>query len=168
MKTFFAWGMLALALIGWGGFGLLVYDLYSEREAYARDSLVFEEESLKGESATRLRSVVRDTEAERNALTSVISVPLLDVAEMIEAAGDDAGATNVSIGEATPVAKPPKNLSVYTFVLNANGSFMALMRTVILLESLPIPTNIERFEISKSDKTWRLTARINATIALRK
>ncbi len=168
MKSFFAWGMLGLALVAWGGFGFLVYDLYAERAAYARDSLAFEEESLRGESATRLRSVVRDTEAERNALTSVISVPLLDVAEMIEAAGNDAGATNVSIGEATPLPKPPKNLSIYTFVLNANGSFATLMRTVILLESLPVPTKIERFEISKSDKTWRLTARINATIALRK
>lgn len=168
MKPLYAWGMLGVALFAWGGFAYMVSNVYAERAKYVTAALAYEEESLRGESATRLRVAVRDTESERTALTNAISISLLDVAETIEAAGYDAGATKVSIGEATPIAKPPKNLSIYTFVVNAEGSFVALMRALYLLESLPIPSSIEQYEIAKTDKTWRLSARLKTTLAVRK
>lgn len=169
MRSFIAWGVLGVAILSWGGFAFFVHTLNTARVAYADSAAIYEAESLRGEGATRLRAIVRDSEAERAALESIVRISLLDAAETIEAAGRTAGATNVSIGEASPgSSSASQKLSTYTFVVNAQGSFASLTRAVSLLEALPLPALVEQFEISKTDTTWRLTARLRTTLASQK
>lgn len=160
--------MLFIAVLTWTGYGYLWYALSAERANYQELSATYESESVRGESATRLRSTIQNSERERAALEGVVRISLLDAAETIEEAGRQAGALEVSIGEATPLTKTVHNLTTYTFVVNAEGSFVALMRTITLFEALPMPSTVEQFEITKTDKTWRLTARLRATLASEK
>ena len=165
MNAFIVWGTVGIAVLLWGGFGFVVYTLQNDRAEYASAVSAFAAESLRDESANRLRAAVRDSVAERAALGTIISLSLLDTAETIESAGRDAGATNVAIGEATPIGKPVQNLTQYQFVVNASGSFVSLVRAVTLFESLSIPASVEKFEISKTEKTWHLVAHIRTTLS---
>ncbi len=159
-----AWTFLCLSLVAWGGFAYMINMLSSERLAYADAYVIAQQESERGELLTRLRATIQSTEVERAALESLTSVTILQAVQTIEAAGKTAGATNVVIGGATPVSNPPKGLAVYSVALTAQGTFVALMRTVSMFEKLPIPSTVEQFEISKGEKAWNLTARLQVTI----
>ncbi|MFZ2555665.1 MAG: hypothetical protein WAZ27_00195 [Minisyncoccia bacterium] len=153
---------LLFALSLWGVFGYLVWTLPSERSAYAAAIVTADENALRGESLSRLRAAVRDTENERAALGNLLNLTILRAVEILETTGKQAGATNVSIGEATPLpaAKTdPKGLSTISVVVNLEGSFAALMRAVNLYETLAIPASFEQFEMEKIESSWRMTAR---------
>lgn len=160
-----AWGFLILALLAWGGFAYMVKSLGDARHAYADAVVIAQQESERGEMVQRLRAVVQSTQVERASLEGSVSATILQAVQTIEAAGQAAGASNVTIGGANPVANPPKGLAVYSIAVTAQGSFASLMRTVALFETLPIPSTIEQFEIGKGEKNWNLTARLQVTIA---
>ncbi|OGG72829.1 hypothetical protein A3A38_02570 [Candidatus Kaiserbacteria bacterium RIFCSPLOWO2_01_FULL_53_17] len=160
-----AWGGLAIALTLWGAFGFLLYNLSGERAELARARDAAREEGLRGESAARLRATIQDSEAERAALESVVRVPILEAVEAIESAGKKAGAAEVSIGNASPSAGMPAGVMAVSVVVNARGSFAALVRMLNVLETLPIPSTLEQFELEKVDSSWRLTARLRLIVA---
>ncbi|MFZ2886742.1 MAG: hypothetical protein WA021_02895 [Minisyncoccia bacterium] len=162
-----AWIMVFVAVLAWTSFGGLVRQLSNERIAYAEAESRSKEEALRGEGAARLKATVESTETERTALESLVSISILQAVEVIEQAGRAAGASDVSIGEATPSANAPKDLSAVTIVVNASGSFAAVTRAIALFETLPIPATLEQFELDRleKEKTWRLTARLRVTMA---
>lgn len=157
-----AWSMMFLALLLWAGFGALVLQLGNERAAYAAGLEQMKQDALRGESAARLRASVQGTEAERAALESLIQVTILQAVEVIEQAGEAAGAGSVEIGEANPTTAPD-GFSAVTVVVNATGSFAAMMRAVSLFEVLPIPAKLQQFEMMRDEQSnaWRLTARLH-------
>lgn len=159
----FAWTSFALALALWGVFGLLVWSLYGERAGYVEASAAAREEELRGQSAARVRASVQDTEVERAALNGLLDVSILRAVEIIETTGRQAGATEVSIGEATPVAlsgNVPAGLASVSIVVNLQGSFAAVMRAISLYETLMVPSQLEQFEMEKIEGTWRATVRV--------
>lgn len=157
-----AYGSLLFASALWAGFGGLVWQLGVERTAYAEAVERAKQESIRGESSARLRASIQGTEAEREALESLVRLSILQAVETVEQSGVAAGATDVEIGEASP-ATAPEGFSAVTIVVNASGQFSALARAVSLFEALPIPAKLEQFEIVKAEqeKTWRLTARLS-------
>jgi hypothetical protein len=163
-RTLIALGTLILALGLWAGFGFLVWTLQSDRSEYASALTESAENSTRGEAAVRLRTTIRESEAERAALEDVFGVSILEAAETIEATGKQAGASSVSIGSATPLPNSAKGLTNVSFVVNAHGSFAAMMRAVSLFETLPVPSIVEQFEITKRENAWDLTARLRTTI----
>ena len=159
--------LIALAL--WGLFGFLVWSLYAERAEYAKAQTAAGAAELRGESASRLRASVRDTENERAAIENLSKMSILRAVEIIEATGRQAGATEVSIGEATPLppAKDmPAGLTAVVIVVNASGSFASLMREVSLYETLAMPSSLEQFELEKTGGSWSSTARIRVLLSL--
>lgn len=166
MMRLAAWGALLVALALWGVFGFLVYDVYGERAELVLAQTTSREESLRGESAARLRATIQDTEGERAALESVVKVPILAAVETIESVGRKAGATEVSIGNASPVdAGMPEGVMAVSMVVNARGSFGALIRTLSVFETLPMPSTLEQFELEHVDNAWRLSARLRLVVA---
>ncbi len=162
-RTPVALALALLAVCAWVGFGFLLTMLHKERAAYAETALSSEEVQMREESAARLRATIQSTESERAQLESVIGVSIIQIAETIEAVGKQAGASSVTIGEATPISVPAPNIGGVAVVLNAQGSFVSLMRFVTLLEVLPIPSLLDQVEIAKVDKDWRLVARLRVT-----
>jgi hypothetical protein len=166
MKTWTAIMMVCVALVAWGGFGALVWQLSIARADYASTLELSKENALRGESAARLQTSIDATVAEREALEQLVAVSILRAVEVIEQAGAAAGASNVTIGEATPTGTS-EGLSIITIVVNASGSFGALMRAVALYETLPIPATLEQFELVKlsEERSWQLTARVRILTA---
>lgn len=153
---------LLLALGLWGVYGYLVWTLPTERAAYVAALAIADENALRGESLSRLRSAVRDTETERVAIRGLLNLNILRAVEILETTGKQAGAKSVSIGEASPIPagkNDPKGLSAVAVVVNLEGPFVALMRAASLYETLAIPSSFEQFEIQKVESSWRMTAR---------
>jgi hypothetical protein len=159
----FAWSVLLLAVALWGVFGFLVWSLYGERVAYTDATAAAQKAELRGQSAVRLRASVQDTEVERAAMNSLLDLSILRVVEIIETTGRQAGATEVVIGEATPVpltGNVPAGLTSVSAVVNLRGSFAAIIRAISLYETLTVPSKLDQFEIEKIDNSWRATARV--------
>jgi hypothetical protein len=167
MRALLAISILTLAIGAWGGFWFLTYTLYGDRTEYATALAESQENSTRGEAAVRLRTLIRESEAERAMLEDVFNITILEAVETIEATGRSAGARSVTIGSATPLPASPtqKGLTNVSIVVNAEGSFGALMRAVSLFEVMPVPSVVEHFEITKRDASWDLTARLRTTIA---
>jgi hypothetical protein len=158
------WGILLLALLSWGGFAYLTLFLEDKRAEYADLKAVSEEESERSESSARLRALVAGTEVERAAIESIAAVRIVDAAETIEKAVRDAGGREIEISEANAGAPNAQGISNVSIGVSAAGPFAALMRAIVLLESLPLPSSIEQFEIAKTEKEWRLVARLRLTL----
>lgn len=158
-----------LAALLWGVFIYLVVALPRERARYAEALVVSAQEAVRAESSARVKAVVQDTEIERAALLSLLQVPLIDAIKIVEDAARAGGARTVSIGEATPIngktspAAPP--MTRVAVVVQAQGSFAALVRTISLFETLTIPATLDGFDLEKGEETWRLTARITIAVA---
>lgn len=167
MKSWLSILMLLAAIVAWTGFGGLIFQVANERADYAEALSRSEEEATRGESAARLRTSVESTEAERAALESLLNISILRAVEVIEQAGRAAGASDVRIGEATPVSSEAGKVATVSIVVNASGSFATIMRTIALFETLPIPATLQQFELEKIDKanTWRLTVRLRVLLA---
>lgn len=159
--------MILVAIAAWAGFVALIFQIGNERASYVAAEELAKQETLRDESATRLRATVQGTEVERGAIESLVSITILQAVEVIEQAGEAAGARDVAIGAATP-ATAPTGLSAVSVVVNASGSFASLHKAVSLLEALPIPAALEQFEITKDTESnaWRLTARLRVFYAI--
>lgn len=167
MRTLlFAWFMVLVAVAAWAGFGRLILQLDRERASYVAAEELSKQETLRGESATRLRATIQGTEAERAAIEGLVGLTILQAVEAIEQAGEAAGANDVAIGEATPT-NAPQGLAAVSIVVNASGSFGSLHRAISLFETLPIPAKLEQFELAKEEQSnsWRLTARLRVLYA---
>lgn len=168
--TLLAIASLLLAIILWGAFGYLVFMLPRERAEYAEALAVSAQEAVRAESSSRVKAIIQDTEVERAALLSLLQVPLIDAIKIVEDAARAAGASQVSIGEATPLSvknpspAPPPTTHV-AVVVQAQGTFPALLRAVSLFETLTIPSTLDGFDLEKTEKGWRLTARLTLAVA---
>lgn len=161
---------LLLALVLWGVFAYLVLTLPRERAQYVEALTVSSQEAVRAESASRVKAIIQDTEVERAALLSLLQVPLIDAIKIVEDAARAAGVRTVTIGEATPVAaKSPSPAAPPTtrvaIVVQAEGTFPALVRTVSLLETLSIPSMLDGFDMEETKDGWRLTARLTLAVA---
>jgi hypothetical protein len=148
---------------------LFVWKLADERANYAllKADVFLQEEREK--SSAELRTLVRDTRAEREALEQLSHTDVLAAAATIEAAGNVAG-VEVTIGNATTArltGSPSEDLQAVIVLANAEGTLQALLAAASLFESLPFPSLVESYELyevtSKSKSTagqWHMTARI--------
>lgn len=158
-----AWFSFLVSLMLWGLFGFFVWSLYDERLEYVEAASVAQESELRGQSASRLRATVQDTESERAALASLLDVGILRAVEIIETTGRQAGATEVTIGEATPMTLSgtvPAGLTSVSVVVNLQGSFSSIVRAISLYETLTVPSNLEQFEMEQLGSAWRATVRV--------
>ncbi len=153
--------MIVVAVLAWTGFGLFVQRISSDRAEYADALSRAEQDSVRGDSAARVRSTVESSVDERAALERLFAISILEAVEIVEQAVAAAGARDVVIEDASS-SSSEGDLSAVTLVVNANGSFAAISRAVSLLETLPIPASLEGLEMENIDDSnlWRLTGRI--------
>lgn len=157
--------MLAVAILAWAGYGGLVWALSAERVAYAQAVESREQNLAREQSETRLQAAVRDTEAERASLESLVRVPIVATVEMIEETGRAAGMREVTVVEATPQTTAAKDLSAVSVVVQSQGTFAAAMRAYALYEAVPLPATIEQVELEKTEEGWNLRVRLRVLLA---
>jgi len=152
---------MIVAILAWTGFGFFVQSIASDRAEYADTLSRTEQDSVRGDSAARVRSTVESSIDERAALERIFSISVLDVVEIVEQSVAAAGARDVVIEDASS-ASSVGDLSAVSIAVNAHGSFATVARAASLLETLPIPASLESFEMEqlKGGNDWRLTARL--------
>jgi len=160
------WLILFVAVCAWAFVAFFAWSISATKEAHASEKLDAEQQSIKSESIVRIHALARDTVEERATLNSLANLDVISIVDAIEAAGN-AAHVEVEIGQAladSPGADKTNARSV-NIVVEAQGSFNALMNTAALLYVLPVPSEvtqlqIERLPDSSGTRKWRLVARI--------
>ena len=159
--------MLLVAILLWVGYGVMVWQLSAERERYATLQSDIASRQEEEEVNTRLRTLVRDTTEERDVLQALTQTDILTAVSTIEAAGRASG-TNLTIQNVTEPSGSAGGVRTVTLTTHAEGSVSALIKTLVLLESLPFPSVVEsvRFEANDTPQstrtnTWQMTTRLH-------
>lgn len=166
------WIVFPLSLIAWAGVGLFAWTISRDEANRIAQVQITQDAERKEAMAVRLHSIIQDTATERAQLASVLGVDVVSVIDMIEAAGKAAG-VKIAISNAQPenvsfpqVVGGPQIIAT-GFVVEAQGTFKALMHTAELLETLPVPATIGHLdlELKSSDGKealypWSMNTRI--------
>lgn len=117
--------------------------------------------------ASSLRTLARDTAADRAAFTALVSgTSAVATIQQFESAGVTAGAT-VSVEAVQPAeiaAQGNQTVSALALSIRATGSFPSLFHLLQLFESLPGVTEVDVFTLEASQQesgvSWTLTTRV--------
>jgi len=121
----------------------------------------------------RIRSLAEETKSKRALLAEQVTIDPIAATKIIESVGPAARVTlRVSDASAETVPLPPGSaahpLKVVGFLVEATGSFSAIMKAARMLETLPLPTAVRQLDIAqvpadqntKGPPQWRLHMRL--------
>lgn len=152
----FAATAVLVALVAVGGFGRLLYGLLDDRAALAQLQFAYDDAAQKSTYAASIHTLLRDLDDERKTLVAITQG--YDPVEAIRVIEDAARLARVTVvvNAVTPGMPPPEDPTLSTFLLNmeVTGSFERLHRFTALMESLPLPMEIDQARFDKLDKTW--------------
>ena len=151
--SFIAWSTLILALIAWGGVGFFAWTISGEEGGRVSRLTASQHSMSDAANAARAHALAQDTAEARGALTGLLNVDVVSVADTVESAGRGIG-VQTKVASVLPEAAPPSSggppVHAVGFVVTADGKFSSLMRAVQLFETLPIPSQVERLDISQT------------------
>lgn len=175
--TFLAWGAVVAAFAAWTMMILFAFSIRSQQEARFADATESETAAARESTALRLHALVRDTKSAREQLDDLTRADFLSIADTIEGVGKVTGA-KLKISGALPAPGDREQsggttLNETDFIVEAEGSFSALMHTAVLFENLPILSSMRSLEFQKTavagdgkkPAAWRLSARIRVLTA---
>ncbi len=145
----------------------------SMQDIYLAEKVARADAESREASATRIQSLIAQTESERVRLDALVGKGLVQSVEMIEAVGSASGIP-VRVDDVSEINAPEEGaraaLRTMRILASARGSFDKLMHTALLLESIPAPILIEEmaWEHSPSEKggEWTLTVRMQLMTSL--
>lgn len=166
-RSALAWFMLLITLGAWGGVGYAFWYVGNVQDTYLAEKVARADAESREASATRIQSLIAQTESERARLDSLVGKGLVQSVEMIEAVGSASGVT-VRVDDVSEINAPQEGaraaLRTMRILASARGSFDKLMHTALLLESIPAPVLIEEmaWEHSSAETAneWTLTVRM--------
>lgn len=161
---------LVLAVLSCAGVAYFAWTLTAERAAYADQAATAQMQAQQQAISTRTHAIIADTAGEREALARYMNVDVLSVVSLIQEVGATTGvALNVgnALPEATGASPQPASASLGAvgFFVEGQGKFPALIRTLQLLETLPVPATVLRFDLKRvpttnSNATWDMNVYI--------
>lgn len=166
-RSYLAWLAVLVALVAWSGTAYFAWVIGGAEEARAAAAASAQENSLRQAASMRARSLVVDTVFERAALEAYFQKDVIAIADLITSAGRAAG-VSLQLGSALPEAKTQSDAATVNavgFVIQAQGSYAALMRAIGFLEQIPVPASLERVDIvrtSSEEGTWRASIYLRA------
>ncbi|HEY4520090.1 MAG TPA: hypothetical protein VJH33_03595 [Candidatus Paceibacterota bacterium] len=163
-----AWGVAILACVLWVGVLFLVWQLQGVEDVWALKAVDSEQVAAREMMLAQLRTLVRETKGEREALMNLASVDVIHAIDVIEDAGLASGVT-LDIGGAVAddtVFGRVSQTRTLALVVRAQSTFPRLVHMVALLETVSIPSEILHVELKKvsgSTSDWTLSARVRVT-----
>lgn len=166
--SYLAWGCLFLALMAWGGVWLFADYIGREEERHLTLLAEIQQSSARQGSQTRTHALAKETKQERSSLADIFKTDVVSVANLLTATGKLAG-VKMKLSGALPEVAPEvapggQSLQAVGFVVQADGTFAALMRAAQLFEALPIPSSLTRLDLQyipgsgSSGGTWHMNA----------
>lgn len=163
-SVFAGWLILLCGVGSWIAVVVLAVGLTNGTTAYvARLQEAQHAMALNGSSA-RIHALAQDTALDRAQIDRSLTVDVVSTAVLLQHIGRTTGAT-VKLSDATqePVLTAGSaKLQPIGFLVQADGSFSSLMRTVQILSKLPLASSIERIRLNvgkaegKGSTPWHL------------
>ncbi len=149
-----SWVALVGVLCVWAGvvlFAWYVFQLHTARVAYVSSVGL---STTKQIVAARMHVLARETSGERAALEGSENADVLSVVSVIESTGTAAG-VKVQVSDVQTVRTVPGKggapaFNVIGFQIQSQGSFSSMMQVAEMLESLPLPTDIDQLDLGRS------------------
>lgn len=148
--------MVVCAFAAVGGFGWIVFDFFRDRTALAELQFSYDDAIQKNTYAASIRALLRDIERERKELDRITQgYDPVESIRIIEEAARTAGVT-IKVNAVTSGTPVPEDPTLTSFVVNLDvaGPFERMYRFASLMETLPLPAEIEQARFEKLEKTW--------------
>lgn len=139
-------GIILIAFLSWTGIGFFVKKLYVARVSYEKTQEDIYSLQVQALSAARARAMVRNTITERQELTASVPKDIVGAINRTLALSNTGG-ISLSVGNASEDTSVKTPLQAALVTLEGDGSFEDVLRTVALLEALPVPSSLEGFSI---------------------
>ena len=149
----FCAALAAIAAMSW-----LVYDWNEKRNALSDLELSYANAAQKNTYAASARVLLRDIETERKQLGEInANSDPVEIIHFIEGVGKSAH-VSITINSVNPGSTYAKDPSLNSFVIaiTGTGSFSQLNHFVSLLETIPLPSLIEKVKFEKHDRDWNV------------
>lgn len=160
-----SWVLLVAALAAAGG---VVYaGIYIKNAAIARaaEASTSEQQSDRVVFSQHLRSLAAETQADREKLDALVHNDIVNVVDMLERTAQAAN-VKATVSGALPsgaAVQLPGGVSLQSiiFVVQAEGTFAALMHAAELYEHLPLPSSVEQIDLERDRSAgakglWRI------------
>lgn len=164
--TYGSWIALLVALLSVFGvsfFGWTIVRDESERIINVQSA---QEYAIKKDVAVRTQALAVDTKDARDRLDELMDVEIISAVDILESAAK-AARVGMELGSAQPENAPAgaEGVKAVGFYVSATGSYVAVTRALMLFETLPLPSSVERFDIERASgaggaTSWRLNAHI--------
>lgn len=173
LKTIVAFVAVVVGLGAWYGVWLMQGYVVESLAQYQSEISSRMSAQAREAAQARVRSLAAETEHKRAALAKYVVVDPIEATKMIESVGVAARVT-LRVNDVSPetIPLPPgsgaRPLKAVGFLIEATGSFSAIMKAARLLETLPLPTAVRQLDIAqvpadqnaKGPPLWRLNMRI--------
>jgi hypothetical protein len=181
--TYFAWILLALAIVAWVAVGFFAASIQAESASQSTRASQSSYSYSLASRVTALQSLVEKTATDRAQLNMIAAVDPASLADIItnaeQSAGIQIGITDANSLSGVPVTSPGAlSTQAFTFIATTKGSFASMMYAAALLELLPVPSSIQHLELSDMVDTsgstsgtsirkssWQLNAQIKVVTA---
>ena len=158
-----SWTLLGIAGCLWIGVIFFGWSVAAEKSSLESSQSSANALEVQQASATRMRSLAHDTKDTRGKLDTLAHVDVVSMVDAIDAVGKDAGVF-IQIGQALPESGKSGTLRGVTFQVGADGSFNALMRSLALLATLPLPASLDQAQLVYSGEGttagWHMSAHV--------
>lgn len=165
-KAHITWMVIGAALCVWAGVGLFAWTVTNAAAERAERMASLKQEEAERASAFRVHTLARETQEERNALNMLAQQDIISIIESIERVGTTAR-VSLEIGQALAERENTSESGIRSVnvVVDATGSFSAVMHALALLETLPLPseitqTQLERLPGESGKGGWRAVVHI--------
>ena len=164
-ENYLALLLLVLALLACAAVVYFQWMINDAETAYGASVQNAQQSFTAQNSAVAMHAEAQDTASARQKLDALLSPDVASVAATLRGIGKTTGA-QVVLGGALPESTPTNasgqsSLSAVSYSLEADGTFASLMRTLQLIETLPLPSRVERFDIQQSQGTsWHMSVSI--------
>ena len=153
-NTYIAFALTIVGMISWCALGYFALSIGGVADTRLAEIDAAQQLLTQQNASIRMHAIAQETAADRTKLERLLAPDIVSIVGTLRGVGKAAG-VSVHLGAAVPgavFAPTQDGLSVQTvgFALEAEGPFSSLMRTLELVEALPLASSIERLDIQRS------------------
>jgi hypothetical protein len=162
-KRNFAWVMLMIAIAS--VCAVIYFDMHISQmqHDYLENQASISKRSAQESSAAHLHALLAQTQAQRSMLDSLVNTDVVSIVDTFDKVGKATGVT-VQIVSTASESTPPKTqkpiASTLAFTIETSGSFAQVIRSIELLSTLPIPSQVEQYDLSYGGGVWTANVRV--------
>lgn len=161
-----SYALILLAFFAWGALAWATSALSAAALASASNAVSAQQAQNQLSYQKRIAALALDTKTERDTLERAAGSDVVAIVNALENS-DPSGKLGLKVNDAqqegTGVTIPGGTLNEVSFLVEATGSFQALMREISALEHLPLPSLVEQVELGRltgQGARWHLSAHV--------